>query len=65
MNSLGHSPRIVRDALNRQSAQIINVSPAYYNEPMCRLAQLPALNVTRAEIDEMISILREAIQSVI
>lgn len=40
VNSLGHSPRIIRDALADQSARVINVSPAYYNEPMCRLADL-------------------------
>ena len=38
VNSLGHSPRIIRDALAEQAAKVINVSPAYYNEPMCRLA---------------------------
>jgi acetylornithine/N-succinyldiaminopimelate aminotransferase len=42
VNSLGHSPAIVRDALNHQASQVINVSPAYYNEPMCRLAELLA-----------------------
>lgn len=40
VNSLGHSPRIIRDALADQSSRVINVSPAYYNEPMCRLADL-------------------------
>jgi acetylornithine/N-succinyldiaminopimelate aminotransferase len=38
VNSLGHSPQIVRDALLEQASRVINVSPAYYNEPMCRLA---------------------------
>ena len=38
VNSLGHSPLAVRDALAAQAAQVINVSPAYYNEPMRRLA---------------------------
>jgi acetylornithine/N-succinyldiaminopimelate aminotransferase len=42
VNSLGHSPQIVRDALNAQSARVINVSPGYYNEPMGRLADLLA-----------------------
>src|SRR5262249_9694234 len=42
VNSLGHSPRIVRDALNDQAANVLNVSPAFYNEPMCRLAELLA-----------------------
>jgi acetylornithine/N-succinyldiaminopimelate aminotransferase len=38
VNSLGHSPRVVLDALNAQGARLINCSPAYYNEPMARLA---------------------------
>ena len=40
VNSLGHSPRVVLDALAAQAARVINVSPQYYNEPMCRLADL-------------------------
>jgi acetylornithine/N-succinyldiaminopimelate aminotransferase len=40
VNSLGHSPLIIREALAAQAACVINVSPAYYNDPMCRLAQL-------------------------
>lgn len=40
VNSLGHSPRIVRDALAAQAERVINVSPAYYNEPMQRLSDL-------------------------
>jgi acetylornithine/N-succinyldiaminopimelate aminotransferase len=42
VNSLGHSPKLVRDALAAQAARVINVSPAYYNEPMRRLAELLA-----------------------
>src|SRR5215471_11923248 len=42
VNSLGHSPRVVVDALLAQSERVLNVSPAYYNEPMCRLAELLA-----------------------
>jgi acetylornithine/N-succinyldiaminopimelate aminotransferase len=42
VNSLGHSPRIILDALMAQSERVLNVSPAYYNEPMCRLAELLA-----------------------
>src|SRR5262245_30050137 len=42
VNSLGHSPEIIRDALLGQSERVLNVSPAYYNEPMCRLAGLLA-----------------------
>jgi len=38
VNALGHSPAAIREALGTQAAQVINVSPAYYNEPMCRLA---------------------------
>src|SRR6185436_6271658 len=40
VNSLGHSPRIVRNALATQAERVINVSPAYYNEPMQRLSDL-------------------------
>src|SRR5262249_1285746 len=40
VNSLGHCPQIIRDVLTVQAAKVINVSPAYYNEPMCRLADL-------------------------
>jgi acetylornithine/N-succinyldiaminopimelate aminotransferase len=47
VNSLGHSPKIIRDALAAQAAKVINVSPAYYNEPMralaTRLAQLSGM----------------------
>jgi acetylornithine/N-succinyldiaminopimelate aminotransferase len=42
VNSLGHSPRVVLDALASQGARLINCSPAYYNEPMARLAGLLA-----------------------
>jgi len=42
VNSLGHSPRVVLDALQTQGAQLMNCSPAYYNEPMARLADLLA-----------------------
>jgi acetylornithine/N-succinyldiaminopimelate aminotransferase len=42
VNSLGHSPRIVREALAAQAGRVINVSPAYYSEPMRRLARLLA-----------------------
>jgi acetylornithine/N-succinyldiaminopimelate aminotransferase len=42
VNSLGHSPKVVRDVLAAQAGQLINASPAYYNEPMCRLATLLA-----------------------
>ena len=42
VNSLGHSPRVVLDALQAQGARLMNCSPAYYNEPMARLAGLLA-----------------------
>ena len=42
VNCLGHSPRVVRDALSVQGAELINCSPAYYNEPMASLAALLA-----------------------
>jgi acetylornithine/N-succinyldiaminopimelate aminotransferase len=42
VNALGHSPQAVRDALSAQAELVINVSPAYYNEPMLRLANLLA-----------------------
>jgi acetylornithine/N-succinyldiaminopimelate aminotransferase len=38
VNSLGHSPKAIVDALAAQVAKVINVSPAYYNEPMRALA---------------------------
>ena len=45
VNSLGHSPKIIRDALAAQAAKVVNVSPAYYNEPMGKLAaRLAALS---------------------
>jgi acetylornithine/N-succinyldiaminopimelate aminotransferase len=42
VNSLGHSPRVVLDALQAQGGRLINCSPAYYNEPMAALAALLA-----------------------
>jgi len=38
VNSLGHSPKTIVDALAAQAEKVINVSPAYYNEPMRKLA---------------------------
>src|SRR5215831_739215 len=40
VNSLGHAPGLIREALAAQAARVINVSPSYYNEPMRRLADL-------------------------
>ena len=42
VNCLGHSPPIIREALAAQAARLINCSPAYYNAPMVRLANLLA-----------------------
>ena len=40
VNSLGHSPPALVRAINRQAKELINGSPALYNEPMIRAAQL-------------------------
>ena len=40
VNCLGHSPKPIVDALAKQAARLINCSPAFYNEPMARLASL-------------------------
>ncbi|NOU98058.1 acetylornithine/succinylornithine family transaminase [Paenibacillus sp. LMG 31456] len=37
---LGHSPEIIREALNRQAGTLINSSPSFYNKPMIELASL-------------------------
>ncbi|MFI4987491.1 MAG: acetylornithine transaminase [Alphaproteobacteria bacterium] len=42
VNCLGHSPPVLREALSRQAATLMNCSPAYFNEPMIRLAGLIA-----------------------
>ena len=42
VNCLGHSPGVILDALNDQARRLLNCSPAYYNEPMARLATLIA-----------------------
>jgi len=42
VNCLGHSPPVVLEALTAQAAQLINCSPAYYNEPLAKLADLLA-----------------------
>jgi acetylornithine/N-succinyldiaminopimelate aminotransferase len=39
VNSLGHAPKVIREALAAQAAKVINVSPAYYNAPMRALAE--------------------------
>lgn len=38
VNCLGHAPVAVVEALTRQSAQLINPSPAFYNQPAIDLA---------------------------
>ena len=38
VNCLGHSSPVVVEALNKQAAQLINPSPAFYNAPMIELA---------------------------
>lgn len=42
VNCLGHSPKPIVDALAGQAARLINCSPAYFNEPMARLAAMIA-----------------------
>jgi acetylornithine/N-succinyldiaminopimelate aminotransferase len=50
VNCLGHSPRVVVDALTRQAERLINCGPAYYNEPMTRLASLLAESTGLADV---------------
>jgi acetylornithine/N-succinyldiaminopimelate aminotransferase len=40
VNALGHSPRVVVEALKAQAEILLNPSPAYYNAPMIELADL-------------------------
>jgi acetylornithine/N-succinyldiaminopimelate aminotransferase len=40
VNCLGHSPRPIIQTLARQAAELINCSPAFYNDQMIRLAEL-------------------------
>ena len=42
VNTLGHSPQPIRDALTRQAQRLINCSPAYYNDQMVRLCDMLA-----------------------
>jgi acetylornithine/N-succinyldiaminopimelate aminotransferase len=42
VNCLGHSPRVLVDAVTRQAERLINCSPAFYNEPMVQLSSLLA-----------------------
>jgi len=40
VNCLGHSPPAIAAAMARQAALLLNCSPAFYNAPMLRLAEL-------------------------
>ncbi|HEX2971269.1 MAG TPA: acetylornithine transaminase [Tepidisphaeraceae bacterium] len=40
VNCLGHSPKVVVQAIESQARQLLNPSPAYYNQPMIDLANL-------------------------
>ena len=42
VNCLGHAPAQILQALAGQSAQLINCSPAYYNDQMIRLSDMLA-----------------------
>jgi acetylornithine/N-succinyldiaminopimelate aminotransferase len=42
VNCLGHCPDAITEAIARQSKQLINCSPSFYNAPMIRLADLIA-----------------------
>jgi acetylornithine/N-succinyldiaminopimelate aminotransferase len=44
VNCLGHSPAVVQEALAKQSAKLINPSPAFFNEPAAKLAGLLTAN---------------------
>lgn len=40
VTSLGHCPEVIAEALQEQSRQLVNASPAFYNIPMIKLASL-------------------------
>jgi len=40
VNTLGHSPQPIREALRQQSERLLNCSPALYNDQMIRLSKL-------------------------
>ncbi|WP_075259163.1 acetylornithine transaminase [Herbaspirillum camelliae] len=44
VNTLGHAPQCIADALAAQSKKLINPSPAFYNEPSIELAKLLTAN---------------------
>ncbi|MFN9507175.1 MAG: aminotransferase class III-fold pyridoxal phosphate-dependent enzyme [Rubrivivax sp.] len=39
VNSLGHSPAVIADALSAQARRLLNPSPAFHNRPMLDLAR--------------------------
>jgi len=40
VNCLGHSPKVIADALTAQASKLISPSPAFYNQPMIALAKI-------------------------
>ena len=40
VNCLGHSPKVIADALTAQASKLISPSPAFYNQPMIALAKM-------------------------
>src|SRR5262249_17009297 len=42
VNCLGHCPTAIVSAIKSQAEQLLNCSPAFYNAPMIRLAELIA-----------------------
>lgn len=40
VNCLGHSPKVIEEALTKQSKTLINSSPSFYNVPMLKFAKL-------------------------
>ncbi|GGG77346.1 aspartate aminotransferase family protein [Paenibacillus radicis (ex Gao et al. 2016)] len=40
VTSLGHSPAVLRDALMKQSGELVHASPGFYNKPMIEFSQL-------------------------
>jgi acetylornithine/N-succinyldiaminopimelate aminotransferase len=50
VNCLGHSPDVIVGALATQARRLINASPAFYNEPMAKLATLLAERSGLAEV---------------
>jgi acetylornithine/N-succinyldiaminopimelate aminotransferase len=40
VNALGHSPKVIADALSKQAKTLVNASPAYYNVPMIEFAEM-------------------------